>query len=373
MKGVPEEMFTLTIGEMGEGGSGGGPESVVPASIAPIHLPDGEVIRPFDLRHEDVGRLIALKEAVYGKPVDRAVFEWQYFRHPRAADIRVSVVEQRGEIVAATTRFPATFRLDGEDCPAFFNIDSMVHPDHRRKGRMRDLYRFARALLPPSALLFSKGSSSQIYPLLLSIGHQEITPNTHLVSYPSATRWLMSRLRLRGPSQVGEGRSPAGFEEFRAMERFDADFDAFFRRVAARYSALFVRDAAYMNWRYRDVPHRRYVVFQRVVNDRMAAVVVLSVHGDQGQIVDVLWDPDAPDAPERCVRFAQAYFDEHQCVRVVCFATHPRLRDVLNGAGFLDRGETPRFSAFIPPSRQTAFQRIADLHVVDGDGDTEFS
>lgn len=366
-------MFTFAIGEGPMGGTAAPHDAQAPAADGPVHLPNGEVLRPFDLQAEDAGRLVELKEAVYNRPVDRAAFEWEYFRHPRSREIRVLVVEQERQLVAATTRLPATFRLDGEDRPAFFNIDSMVHPDHRRKGRMRDLYQFARSHLPAGALTFSKGSSSQIYPLLLSIGHQEILPNTHLVSYPSATRWLMSRLRLRSSSHEAVARPPAGFDDFHPIERFDADFDAFFLRVARKYSGLFVRDAAHMNWRYRDIPHRSYLAFQRVVEGQIVAVVILSVRGEQGHIVDVLWDPERAEDPERCVRFSQAYFDEHQLVRVACFATHPRLRDVLIHSGFLDRGETPRFSAYVPAAARPAFAQMSELHVVDGDGDTEFS
>jgi len=344
----------------------------------PLCLPDGETIRPFDLQNEDKNRLIELKEEVYDRPVDRAVFDWEYFRHPRARHIRVFVVEHDRRIVAATTRLPAAIRLSGVNYPAHFNIDSMVHPDQRRRGRMRDLYLFARASMPSNAIGFSKGSSPNIYPLLLSIGHREILPNTFLVSYPSATRWLMTRLHLRAassrPLQSAEpARIPTGFEDFRQIERFGADFDVFFERVSQKLDGVFVRDAAYMNWRYIDIPHRRYLAFERVVGDKTVAVVVLSVSGDHGNLVDLLWEPGGEGDPERCVRFAKAMFEEQRAVRVACFATHPALREALSRAGFVDRGESPRFSAHVPAATEGAFQLSPDLHVTDGDGDTEFS
>ncbi len=366
-------MFISAKGDAATGESATHLDSPAPAAEGPLHLPNGEVLREFELHREEVGRLVELKEAVYNKPIDKAAFDWQYFQHPRAREIRVFVVEYERELVAATTRLPATFRLEGANHPAFFNIDSMVHPDHRRKGRMRDLYQFARSHLPAGTIGLSKGSSAQIYPLLLSIGHQEIVPNTYLVSYPSATRWLMARLHLRSPSQQAVATAPSGFEDFHPVDRFGADFDAFFHRAYRDSCGILVRDAAHMNWRYRDIPHRRYIVFQRIVGDRTTALVVLSLHGDHGQIVDLLWDPDRPDEPERCVRLAQAYFDVHRAVRVTCFATHPRLREVLSQAGFLDRGETPRFSVYVPSSCRPDFARMKDLHVMDGDGDTEFS
>lgn len=344
------------------------------AGAAPpsLQLPNGELIRLYDLQKEDPERIIALKEVVYGRPVNRDAFRWEYFGHPRASEICVFVAEHEGELVASTTRLPATFRVDGTDHAAYFNIDSMVHPQHRRRGRMRDLYDLARKHLR-GAIFFSKGSSAQMYPLLMSIGHREIVPNTHLVSYPSAARWLMSRLRLRAPSNRPRRTVPAGFEDFRPIDRFDHRFEAFFERVAPKFPALFCRDAAFMNWRNVDITHRRYMCFQREVAGEIASLVILSVDGEQAHIVDVLWDLDREDEPERDVRFAQALFDEHEVVRVACFGTHPRLRDVLGRAGFLDRGETPRFSFDAPADVDDVLSRSNDLHVVDGDGDTEFS
>lgn len=338
-----------------------------------VRLPGGERLRAFDVHREDPQRLVSLKEAVYDKPLDRAVFDWEYFGHPRSRDIRVFVVEHEGQLVASTTRLPATIRIAGVDRNAYFNIDSMVHPAQRRRGRMRELYEFARTHLGTSPIFFSKGSSSQIFPLLMSIGHREIVPNTQLVSYPSAARWILARLHLGRAVVEPRHVVPAGFDDFHRIERFGPEFDAYFERVSRKFPALFQRTAAFMNWRYVDIPHRRYLAYQRVVDGQIAGLVVATMKGNQGHIVDLLWDPEQEDEPERSVRFAQAFFDEHKAVRVACFATHARLREVLGRSGFVDRGETPRFSAFAPPASHAALWQSSELHVVDGDGDTEFT
>lgn len=334
----------------------------------------GETLREFVLTREIGAQLRGLKEAVYGKPVDPRVFDWHYFGHPRSKDFHVFGVEEDGKLIAATTRMPATFRAGGADCPAFFNIDSMVHPAHRRRGCMRDLYKLARSALGGSPLFFSKGSSSQIYPLLVSVGHRPITPNTSLVSYPSTARWLMSRLHIVGPGERQDARPLPGFPDFRPVDRFGADFDACFERASRGLAGVFVRDAALMNWRYVDIPHRRYLRYARVQDGVTIGVVIVWAEGGQAGIVDLLWDPSRPEEPARSVRFAQALCDRHRAFRVGCFATHPRLRAALLSEGFVDRGETPRFSAFVPEDREAMFEgACAALHVVDGDGDTEFS
>jgi len=49
------------------------------------------------------------------------------------------------------------------------------------------------------------------------------------------------------------------------------------------------------------------------------------------------------------------------------------LRSVLDHEGFVDRGYTPRLGVTVPPSLERAFTSPLQIHIVDGDGDTEFS
>ncbi|MEZ4310485.1 MAG: GNAT family N-acetyltransferase [Polyangiaceae bacterium] len=338
-----------------------------------VQLPGGETLRELDLAAEGPRPLIDLKEAVYERKVNTSAFEWQYLKHPSRDRLRVFVVENEGHIIASTTRLPATIRLGGADCHAYFNVDSMVHPAHRRKGRMRDLYLFARTQVDDTPIFFSKGSSRQIAPLLVSIGHRAITPNTYLVSYPSAPRWLMSRLHLGPARSALDATIPDGFEDHRVIDRFGPAFDELFGRTADSFAAIFKRDAVYMNWRYVDVPHRRYLRFARFSGDKLVGVVVISIDDGQARIVDLLWDPSTIEGPSRLVRFAHTVCERNRAVRVACFATHPEVREALNRAGFYDRGETPRFSAFVPADRELAFAHASPMHVLDGDGDTEFS
>lgn len=336
-----------------------------------VHLPEGALLRRFDLSREDPGQLIRLKEAVYGKSVSLPSFEWLYFGHPQSQDLNVYAVELDGAIVASTARMPAQIRLSGADRPAYFNIDSMAHPGFRRKGWMRHLYRFARGQLR-TAPLFSKGSSPLIYPLLMRMGYQEITPSTYMVSYPSAARWIMKRLHLPLPSSSRQATVPAGFDDYRPIERFGWDHELFFDRAARRFPVIFRREAGFMNWRYIDIPHRRYFAFERIVDDRITQVIVLVLEGDCGRIVDLVWDPSREE-PDDAIRFAQAFFDEHMAVRVMCFATHPKLRAALARCGFIDRGETPRFSMDGSAADERQVLYSGGTHVMDGDGDTEFS
>ncbi len=359
--------------ERGELESAEGAPDTQAASEKVHRLPGGDILRVADLRREGIEKLVRLKEAVYRKPVDREVFAWEYSKHPHASKLRVFVCETHGAIVASTTRLPATLLLNGDRRNVYFNVDSMVHPDHRRKGHIRELYRFARTVLPGPPLMMSKGSSAEIYPMLMNIGQRAIAPSTFLVSRPSTTRWLLSRFDLLPERSKEEEVMPTGFDDFQRVERFDASCDVFFRRVAPRYQAIFERSAALMNWRYIDIPHLRYAPFLRVNDGQIASALVLSIRRGRGFIVDIVWDRQIRGEPDRTITFAQAWMEENGGANLSCFATFPPLREALFDKGFIDRGQTPRFSVFVPAHEESAFSRVQKFHVTDGDGDTEFS
>jgi hypothetical protein len=51
------------------------------------------------------------------------------------------------------------------------------------------------------------------------------------------------------------------------VERFDERFDSFWNLIKGDYPVMVVRDSRYLNWRYVDVPHRRYEILSLEKSD----------------------------------------------------------------------------------------------------------
>jgi GNAT superfamily N-acetyltransferase len=328
----------------------------------------GITYRFYDFHREDRLPLIELKEAAFGTPIDRNRWEWQYMNSPFSTDIRVFVAECGNELAGSTTRLPFDIRRRGETVRAYFSVDSMVHPRYRRRGIMKSLYRHTADAMP---LLYSKGTNPGMYELLMDFGYRVVFPNTYLVNYLSRWKIAFSRYNLFTPKSVFPDlwAMKVGFEPIR---NFGREFDDFWEGVADAYPGIVVKNSAYMNWRYVDIPHKKYHLYYKLKEGRIVCALVLRTGGYACWIVDLIWDPGVSDEPGATLRAWVRALKEQGYLKVICWGTLRQFRDSLTRAGFVDRGETPRFSVFSSPETIASHADGATLHFVEGDGDSEY-
>jgi hypothetical protein len=156
---------------------------------------------------------------------------------------------------------------------------------------------------------------------------------------------------------------------FNPVVSFGSEFDEFWARAAQSLPGAVVKDAAYMNWRYVDVPYRNYSIFYRKKGDRIVSMVVLSRVGRTAFLVDILWDGHEPDEPATILGFSKRVMRGSGAVKLVAWGTLGALRQALATSGFVERGETPHFSVY---GGDEGFAEGSRFHFVHGDGDLEF-
>ncbi|UPV75990.1 GNAT family N-acetyltransferase [Halorussus limi] len=93
---------------------------------------DRYTVRPFEPADERAFR--SLFEAVLGEPASEEWFEWKYRANPYVDHVPIFLAETDGEVVGARAFFSLELRADGSEYVAFQPCDTMVHPDHRRRG-----------------------------------------------------------------------------------------------------------------------------------------------------------------------------------------------------------------------------------------------
>lgn len=328
----------------------------------------GITYRRYDFHREDPLPLIRLKEAAFGAPVDRNRWEWQYMRSPFSSDIRVFVAECGKELAGSTTRLPFDIRRGGETVRAYFSVDSMVHPGYRRRGIMKSLYQQTADAMP---LLYSKGTNPGMYELLMDFGYRVVLPNTYLVNYLSRWKIAFSRYNLYTPNPVFSDLW-AKNEGFETVRNFGREFDDFWEGVAGAFPGIVVKNSAYMNWRYVDIPHRKYQSYYRVRAGRIQSVLVLRTGGYACWIVDLIWNPLTGDEPAATLQTWAQALKKMGYLKVICWGTLRPFRDALTRSRFVDRGDSPRFSVFSSPETIAVHADGAPLHFVEGDGDSEY-
>lgn len=343
---------------------------VTPPSLGPR---PGDMMRELAVNPRNVGELGALKDLANPRPLTKEVLRWQYLEHPMREHVRMFGVERDHALVAATVRLPSHVFVGERKHLVYFQADSMVHPGHRRQGLMRALYAYARRALDPEAILLSKGATPQIYELLLSLGYRPMSPATYLVTYPSPARWAANKLGVLPPSNRPITLPSAHADSFQVCGSFGAEWNDFFEEVRPAFGGIYDRSAAWMRWRYIDVPHRTYARFLYRKHGKIAGLLVMNREGPMARIVDIVWRPGQTSDLKAMLACARDAADAAGIVRLACFATHAELRRTLLDSSYIDRGETPRFSVLTSPELMSRIPDLGGYHVVDGDGDTEMS
>ena len=103
----------------------------------PRQLTDANTDDPYQIRRfrpDDVSEFLDLDAVVWGRGRGRPWFDWKYATNPYVSNPPVFIAERDGEIVGA--RPFMVFRIRGGETTrlALQPADTMVHPDHRRRG-----------------------------------------------------------------------------------------------------------------------------------------------------------------------------------------------------------------------------------------------
>lgn len=328
-------------------------------------------IREFSKATDSVESLLELYAVTYGQSQDYAArWEWEYEENPRREDLKIFIATDGKRVVGATTRLPAPLLIKEKRYMGAFNCNSMVHPDYRGQGVMQQLYRQSAVVYP---VLLSKGTAVGMYRLLKKMGYQDLEPNTVMTTVLSPISWLRWRLGLYKPSVDID--TICASKDFKAaglkiIERFDEDFDEFFERFLAQVDCCLVKNREYMNWRYFGNPDKKYKVIYHSEGKNIGSIVILRQTGSSLRIVDLLSIDDSAvlrgvlSALKKCAK-------QQGFIKMACWTSDSVLRRTLRRKGFVERNETPHFSAFwnrgfVPDLR------AMNLSFFEGDGDSEY-
>ena len=322
-------------------------------------------------RDEDRAQIVALARAVFGDEVAAVMerqWEWQWRDDPRLSSpgFRGPVAESEGRIVASTALTPAGLYVEGEPVDAWWRVDTMVHPDFRRRGIAAQL----TGKMPP--VILGKGVTGPSHALLEQTGYSVAqTGGFRTRTLSHAPRWkratgetvgralgAVADLFVRGVPEQPEGVG-------KLVGEFDARFDTLWADVRAAYACITRRDAALLNWRYLDRPATHYHTLVREDASELRGYVVLSVFEKRGirrgRIVDLLARRDDDEARHDLVIGAMRALAACGADRVDCLAGSPVVWRALDRFGFAAQGEAePLFGRGV---------EVAGMYVLAGDGD----
>jgi hypothetical protein len=241
------------------------------------------------------GDFLGLMREVYeGTGWSEEEFDWWFERNPTGHFI-VNLADADGRAIGAAAQSYARMVLDGRAAEATFTVHVMTGAAARGKGVFSALQLQNDAVAAEAGARLALGFTNPIAgPIFVSrLGWDELC-------------WLRLWARPKRPLRAvrhlrAHGRPPGGVRG--AVEEFGPRHEEIYRRAAAGWANHVVKDAAYLNWRYRETP-RRYASFS---TERGFAVVGWGVFRgvSAGLVCDLVGD-DRVRLLNRCVRAADA-------------------------------------------------------------------
>ena len=337
---------------------------------------------------EDKRPIETLYRRVFGNDLadaNRLRWEWQYRRNPNvpATGPLIWVAREGQAIVGQYATMPVRVSINGNEIDASWGMDVMVAPERQRQGLGDVLFKTWDRNVGASLGL---GLSEPSYRLFLKMDWPDIGPVPCMVKplsrralripgWPQALNRFVSFVTLPWVRLVSRSRPLEG--EVTQTRHFDERFTRLWERVKDRFAFTVRRDAAYLNWKYIQPPHVRYLV---AVLERGAEVggyvVYRHVREPRGRVtllVDMFADPDDTQAVNTLLRWIDREARAAESDKIRTFAMHEGFRKALKKSGYYTVKSTMEFVAKVNAvTVNPAFYKdTSRWHVTLGDSDQD--
>jgi len=273
---------------------------------------------------EDNSRFCELFNSLYLRRVNGDYYRWQFFDAPFSSQLSMAITCD-GEL-AGCYGFHVLRFVPG-DVHIAWALDIMVAPRFQGRGVFRDLAEFATAQVlshRPIALCVmanQRADGAHVH----GLGWHRVNMLTSFVCSTSSS--------LSNPMKL----------EFSQRDSFEASAVALISAQRDMSLASTLRSGQFLNWRFVRNPWYRYASFLARYRGQPFGYLVLKVFGDPktgqafGDIVDILWAEDDPEALADMLRFALTHF-HHQGVpqATMWLQTNTLLDQIGRDLGFVE-------------------------------------
>jgi len=209
-----------------------------------------------------------------------------------AGDPIISVAREKGtgRVLGFEFHVPMRISWSGRECPALVGMNVVVARAYRRQNifeamqvmaleedRKRGYHFFCAFPNTRSLSALIKWNYSIVTPVPLVVRPLDIVTltktyvNSWLLQWGVNLGWKIAGAtvwRERCPTQNDPSLSIVEDTEF------DESYDRFWEQIKTKYDLIFVRDRAFLQWRFRDIPLRTYQVLSARQDTRLLGYVV---------------------------------------------------------------------------------------------------
>jgi hypothetical protein len=326
-------------------------------------------VRPY--RVPDTPGLLTLYTEVFGRARTEEEFRWKLLSLESPVDT-VWVAATAERIVGQHAGIPTWMKLGDSQVFAMQAVEAITHSAHRREGMLTKL----------GGGLYEHWRDRGV-PLVIGLPHAGWGSRATALGYRQflALKWMSRPLRplamlaakLKPVHDAAESISTrlGPLEELEQAGRTIVQqqvagrkFDELWGRVAPAYENCVVRDAAWVQWRYLDVPDRAFVVLLAERGGAPAGYIAYRLVNTGGRLIgrvaDIFSHPDDLETVHALVESAVTHMRRHGADSVATLvASGSSLYARLRRLGFVfARGEYE--ASCIPFSQLVGLERMND-------------
>lgn len=302
------------------------------------------------------------------------LFDWQFGGANPIAHEHPSfwLCEVDGVVAGVNGLMPIDLRFEGQVLRAIWSCDTLVSDQYRGLGIGKGLLTQVSKVLP---VVLGFGISDLSDPILAKLGwhpYTGVTTHFYYGQEPGLRGGVKNLISAMKSLKGKFFRLPPDIKIVMMTDRFGAAHDSLWRRVASDYDYAVVRNANYLNWRYRDHPVLKYEVHEAWMMDELLGSLVVRYDPHESVIADYLGGAQRDDVMLALVRDAVASLAKRGVARIRCETSSQALKRVLRHAGFIDY---PRTSIFRFVVSESLSEKVSDMNwfVMTGDSDNESS
>lgn len=326
--------------------------------------------------------------AVFGEALaesSRRRWRWQYLDNPSTppGGPEIWVARDGSTLLGQYASMPVQLRWGDREVRSSWGMDVFLSPAARGQGVGARLF---TAWSDHVEVALGLGLTTSSYALFQKLRYVDVgpVPFYYRVLDPRAVaarrlgpRWagLAGRVldfgwRLRHPERMLPSEVVLA-----PVARFDERYDALWAASGASYAMCVRRDAAYLNWKYLDCPHRRYDVVEATRGGALAGFVV-SRHEERqglrlGWIIDLFAHADDHAVRDALMGGVLDGFRRAGVARAQAFSMNAAVGAGLQRRGFRPGRSPMQFCVRARVPSDGVFAATGRWHVMFGDSDMD--
>lgn len=235
---------------------------------------------------QDLLPLIKLNQSTYnGREIsENKYLEWEYFQNPDGTAV-ITTIEAVNNVVSQFIILPHFFSINGKIQKGSLSVNTLTHPDYRKRGLFEKLAKETFNRCPEKEILFTIGfPNSESQPIIEKKQIFERVGCLPLLFIPLNPIKSLFKYVLNKSVRTGDeidinisdcsvlSNSPITIFNFTT----DSDiYEKFLQKYNSEKQNITFRSLKYLQWRYNKIPKRKYQILKYQRENKIEALGII--------------------------------------------------------------------------------------------------